>query len=156
MTGPGEGTRTRLSARMAAVQALFQSDQTGDNPETVIVQFERHRLGGEDWEAGEAPGAHAGLFATIVRAAARHNSRIDAVIAAHLPEGWPIGRLDPVLRNLLRAGCAELLNADGPPVAVVINEYMDVAHRFFTGEEPKLANAVLDAAARDLRPARAG
>lgn len=148
--------RTRLSARMAAVQALFQAEQAGENPETVIGQFERHRLGGEDWEAGEAPDAHAGLFAAVVRGAARGAERIDVAIAAHLPATWPMGRLDPVLRALLRAGCAELLNPDGPPVSVVINEYIDVAHRFFSGEEPKLANAVLDAAARDLRPGKAG
>jgi N utilization substance protein B len=41
---------------------------------------------------------------------------------------------------------------DGPPGRVVINEYMDVAHGFFDGEEPRLANGVLDHAARRLKP----
>jgi N utilization substance protein B len=36
---------------------------------------------------------------------------------------------------------------------VVINEYMDVAHGFFDGDEPGLANGVLDRIARQLRPA---
>jgi N utilization substance protein B len=34
---------------------------------------------------------------------------------------------------------------------VVINEYMDIAHGFFDGEEPRFANGVLDALARQMR-----
>jgi N utilization substance protein B len=79
--------------------------------------------------------------------------RIDVLIAEALPVDWPLARLDPVLRALLRAGGAELAMLDGPPTRVVINEYLDVAHGFFTGDEPGLANAVLDRLARVLRPA---
>ena len=58
-----------------------------------------------------------------------------------------------VLRALLRAGCAELWGGGAqPPARVVINEYLDIAHGFFGGEEPRFANGVLDAVARDLRP----
>ncbi len=53
----------------------------------------------------------------------------------------------------MRAGAAELSMADGPPAKVVINEYLDVAHGFFDGEEPRMANGVLDRLARLLRPA---
>ena len=44
--------------------------------------------------------------------------------------------------------------ADVPetPAKVIINEYMSVAHGFFSGEEPRMANAVLDRIARILRP----
>jgi N utilization substance protein B len=41
----------------------------------------------------------------------------------------------------------------GPPVKVVLNEYLDVAHGFFDGDEPGLANGVLDHVARQWRPA---
>ena len=44
-------------------------------------------------------------------------------------------------------------SADGPPAKVVINEYLDVAHGFFTGDEPRMANGVLNAVARQLRAA---
>ena len=70
-----------------------------------------------------------------------------------MPGDWPLARIDPVLRALLRAGAAELSMADGPPAKVVINEYLDVARGFFTGPEPGMANAVLDRLARLLRPA---
>ncbi|HTC08108.1 MAG TPA: transcription antitermination factor NusB [Acetobacteraceae bacterium] len=149
--------RARTASRVAAVQALFQSEQAGDNPETVIDQFVRHRLGplieSDGFEEGRVPDAEVPLFARIVRAAAIGQDRIDALIADALPVEWPIGRLDPVLRAVLRAGGAELAMTDGPPTRVVINEYLDVAHGFFTGEEPSMANAVLDRLARALRPA---
>ena len=71
-----------------------------------------------------------------------------------------------MLRALLRAAGAELWDGgDGspggqPPASVVINEYLDIAHGFFGGEEPRFANGVLEALARSLRPeefgARAG
>ena len=38
------------------------------------------------------------------------------------------------------------------PVRVVISEYVEVAHAFFEGDEPKVVNGVLDALARKLRP----
>lgn len=149
--------RPRTASRVAAVQALFQSEQAGDNPETVIDQFVRHRLGtlpeAGGYEDGRVPEAEAALFARIVRGAVAQQDRVDKLIAEALPADWPIARIDPVLRALLRAGGAELAMADGPPTRVVINEYLDVAHGFFTGDEPGMANAVLDRLARALRPA---
>ena len=58
------------------------------------------------------------------------------MLAEALPADWPLARIDPVLRALMRAGAAELAMAEGPPAKVVINEYLDVARGFFTGAEP--------------------
>jgi N utilization substance protein B len=141
---------------VAAVQALFQSDQTGDNPETVIDQFIRHRLGERPgtggFEDGRAPDAEVPLFARIVRTAVRQQETLDRMLVETLPPEWPLGRIDPVLRALLRAGGAELTMSDGAPAKVVINEYLDVARGFFVGAETGMANAVLDRLARLLRP----
>ncbi len=153
--------RPRTAARVAAVQALFQSEQAQSSPETVIDEFIRHRLGelpgpehrgGGGFEEGRVPDADAPLFARIVRLAARQQDAIDRMIAESLSAEWPMARLDPVLRAVMRAGAAELSMPDGPPSRVVINEYLDVAHGFFTGEEPRMANGVLDRLARQLRP----
>ena len=75
------------------------------------------------------------------------------MVADALPSDWPLARIDPVLRALLRAGGAELAATGGAPSKVIINEYLDIARGFFTGPEPGLANAVLDRLARLLRPA---
>lgn len=149
-------SRARTASRVAAVQALFQSEQGGDPVETVINQFIRHRLG--EWpgsggyEEGRVPDADVPLFAHIVRTAVQQQDTLDAMIANALPADWPMARLDPVLRAVLRCGAAELWMSDGPPSRVVINEYLDVSHGFFHGDEPRMANGMLDALARTLRP----
>jgi N utilization substance protein B len=148
--------RPRTGARVAAVQALFQSEQGPTSPETVIDEFIRFRFGNaqgsEGFEDGRVHEVDVKLFANIVRAAVREQDRIDGLIAEHLAADWKIERLDPVLRALIRAGAAELAMKDGPPPRVVINEYLDVAHGFFEGDEPRMANGLLDKLAHLLRP----
>ncbi|GBQ68935.1 transcription antitermination factor NusB [Ameyamaea chiangmaiensis NBRC 103196] len=155
-TDPHPGApRSRTIARVAAVQALFQQEQGGgEAAESIIVQFERHRLeGGEDssFDDGQAPQADRGLFVTIVRDADRNRESILRRLEPVLPSGWPLGRLDPVLRALLTAAVAELMAAQAP-AGVIINEYLDVAHGFFSGDEPKMVNAILDRLAREQAP----
>ncbi len=153
---PANKGRPRTESRVAAVQALFQSEQGQTSPETVIDEFLRHRMGvvadRGGFEDGRVPAAHVPLFGQIVRTATQQQGELDAMISRTLSAGWPLGRLDPVLRALMRAAAAELWLQDGAPARVVINEYLDVAHGFFDGDEPKLANGVIDKLARILRP----
>ena len=74
-----------------------------------------------------------------------------AALGEVLSKDWPLEKLDPVLRALLRAATAELMVPNDPPMRVVINEYLDIAHGFFLGDEPKFANGVLEALARRFR-----
>ena len=149
-------TRSRTASRVAAVQALFQAEQASDSVETVIDQFVRHRLGSlagaDDFEDGRIPDAEVPLFAAIVRGAVRQQDTIDAMLSEALPADWPLARIDPVLRALLRAAGGELAGATSAPGKVIINEYLDVVRGFLTGPEPGIANAVLDRLARLLRP----
>jgi N utilization substance protein B len=145
--------RRRSLARLAAVQALYQLEiNRGLKPETVVAEFTRHRLGREiDGECyGEADAA---LFAEIVRGAAADQQEIDREISAVLIEDWPLPRLEAVLRAILRAGAWELARRPDIPPRVAISEYTGIAHAFFTGKEPGLANGVLDRLGRTLRPA---
>ena len=154
--GPKPRGRPRTGARVAAVQALYQSEHTGESAEAIIDQFVRHRIGvlpgGDGFEEGRVPEADVPLFAAIVRRAAKNGETLDGLIAGHLDKDWPLERLDPVLRALLRAACAELWSTKQPPARVVINEYLDIAHGFFGGDVPRFANGVMDAMARSLRP----
>ena len=147
--------RPRTGARVAAVQALFQSEQNNEPAEVVISQFQRHRLGTQPgdggFEEGRVPEADAPLFAAIVTRVARNAEEVDRIVSEHLDPDWPLPRLDPVLGALLRAACGELSGGKEPPARVVINGYLDIAHGFFGGEEPRFANGVLDAMARALR-----
>ena len=157
---PKAGARPRTASRVAAVQAMFQSEQAQTSPETVIDEFVRHRLGalpGSDgFEDGRVPDAQVPLFSRIVRSVVQQQDTIDRMLAESLSADWPLARIDPVLRAVMRCGAAELLMRDGPPAKVVINEYLDIAHGFFDGEEPRMANGVLDTLARHLRASEFG
>lgn len=149
--------RPRTGARVAAAQALFNAEMSGESVETVLDQFVRHRLGplpGSDgFEDGRVEEADVPLFTRILRGAATEPARLDAAIGQHLAGGWTLAKLDPVLRAILRAAAGELRDKEGPPARVVIKEYMDVAHGFFGGDEPRFCNGVLDALARAMRAA---
>jgi transcription antitermination protein NusB len=148
--------RPRTMSRVAAVQALYQAEQGEISSETVIDQFVRHRIGVDvpgqgGLEEGHLREADIPLFARIVRTATQQQDTVDGMIANALPESWPMTRLDPVLRAIFRAGGAELWTAGGAPAKVVINEYLNVAHGFFSGDEPRMVNGVLDKLAHLLR-----
>ncbi|WP_206933911.1 transcription antitermination factor NusB [Roseococcus thiosulfatophilus] len=152
---PQNPARPRTGARVAAVQALFQAEQSGESVETVLDQFVRHRLGSipgqQGFEDGRVEAADVSLFARVLRGAATNPDDLDQVITQHLAQGWALNRLDPVLRAILRAAGGEMRDMGGPPARVVIKEYMDIAHGFFGGEEPRFCNGVLDAMARSFR-----
>lgn len=151
--GPRGGSRRRSVARLAAVQALYQLElNRGVDPESVVREFARHRFGQEidGDQYGEADPA---LFSDIVRGVAADQEQLDAMISSVLTEEWPLARLDTVLRAILRAGIYELARRRDIPPRVSISEYTAVAHAFFVGKEPGLANGVLDRLGRTLRAA---
>lgn len=145
--------RPRTAARVAAVQALFQIEQNDDRAESVVQQFIVHRFGttlnNESYEEGYVPEPDTRLFISVVKQAVSHRSAILEQLGLTLPATWPASRLDPVLRALFLAALGEALTGD-VPASVIINEYMDIAHGFFSGEEPKLVNGVLDTAIKRL------
>ncbi|POF64035.1 transcription antitermination factor NusB [Novacetimonas maltaceti] len=159
-TPRGGRNRSRTASRVGAVQALFQIEQAGDNAEAVVSQFTRHRLATGDAASGYAeglvPDADVRLFTAIVRGSVARQKEIDAMVVDVLPSSWPMERLDPVLRALLRAAGGELTAQDPAPSRVIINEYMDVAHGFFSGDEPRMLNGVLDAMSRRIAGGEAG
>jgi len=149
--GPRPGSRRRSVARLAAVQALYQLELNREaDPEVVVREFARHRLGQEiDGDRyGEADPV---LFSDIVRGVSSDLDRLDATISEVLTEEWPLPRFDAVLRAILRAGAYELVHRSDVPPRVSINEYTTIAHAFFSDKEPGLANGVLDKLGRTLR-----
>jgi N utilization substance protein B len=145
--------RRRSIARLAAVQALYQLElNPGRGADSVVGEFIHHRIGREI--DGEVYGtADEGLFADIVRGVAAHRERLDETLSAALSEEWPLGRLETLLRIILESGAYELVHRADIPPRVTMSEYVAIAHAFFDGKEPSLANGVLDRLARTLRGA---
>ncbi|MEM6760355.1 MAG: transcription antitermination factor NusB [Pseudomonadota bacterium] len=143
--------KMRSAARLYAVQALFQMEQTGQTVDAIRHEFVDHRFGAvyEGQEMAEGDPDH---FGRVMENAVNYQAPIDQATDRALVAKWPIARIDPTLRALFRAAGAELRDAYTPP-RVVISEYVDVASAFFPdGKEPKFVNAVLDHMAREAQP----
>lgn len=141
----------RAVARFAAVQALYQMDQTGSGARDIVKEFELFRLR-QDLEGEELRAIDMNWFDGIVTGVVAHQRAIDTAVDDALKAGWPLKRIDLTLRAVLRAGTFELMFRDDVPVRVVISEYVETAKAFFSEDEPRLANGVLDTIARDVRP----
>jgi N utilization substance protein B len=141
-------------ARLAAAQALYQIELTGRPAQIVVGEFTELRLddvlGTNDGE--EPAAADPDWFARVVTGAWAAHERLDPAIERHLATGWTLERSGFPFRACLRAGAFELAECPDVPVAVVIDEYVEVAHALLTGDEPKVVHAILDRLARSLRP----
>ncbi len=151
----------RGASRLAAVQALYQMDMSGNRIDDVVKDFLSGAIGGEvieedlDLETEEVVPLielNAEMFSVLVRGAAAMRERLDEVIGKSLSSGWEADRLEPILRNILRCGIYELLEREEVPPRVAISEYVGMARAFYDAPEAGMVNAVLDRLAREVRP----
>lgn len=147
--------RSRSAARLAAVQALYQQEMEGTPTARLLREFHEHRLGATIEDA-QYVDAERSFFDDLVQGVEARRSDIDEAITARLAQGWSLERLDRPMRAILRAGAYELIARADVPVGSVISEYVDVAHAFYDKRESGFVNGLLDAIAKEARPARAG
>jgi len=91
------------------------------------------------------------LTRVLVEGVQEHQSPLDASIAAHA-KGWTLARMPAIDRNVLRIAGFELLCLTDVPVAVVLDEAVELAKRFSTDDSGRFVNGVLSALALELRP----
>ncbi|KPP93398.1 transcription antitermination factor NusB [Erythrobacter sp. HL-111] len=155
MTSRNPRSRARSSARLAAVQALYQQQMEQTPLARLLDEFHQHRLGRtiDDDEHRDAVYAEAEVpfFDDIVRGVAARRAEIDDLLTARLASGWTLARLDKTMLQVLRAGAYELIARPDVPAGAAINEYVDVAKAFFDDREAKFVNGILDALAREVR-----
>jgi N utilization substance protein B len=154
MAGAVKQSNKRGSARLAAVQALYQMDLTSARLMDVVSEYENLRLGKEvDADAGPDTYREADpqWFRAVLAGVVAEQKRIDPIIQKTLPPDWPLSRVETLLRAILRAGVWELLAKKDVPAKVIINEYLDVTKAFFEEDEFKLVNGLLDRVARKHR-----
>ena len=132
---------------MAAVQALYQLEMTGEAAGEVIREFMQHRIG----EPKSGRPTDVALFSDLVSGVMRDPGPVDARIAGLLVSGWNIDRLEVTLRAILRLGVYELAHHEATPAEVVIAEYVDIAQAFHDERAAGLVNGVLDSVSGELR-----
>ena len=141
----------RGAARLAAVQALYQMDIGGAGINDIFAEFESHWLGNEV-EGEQYLPAEEAFFRDVVAGVLRDQNKLDPLIDDALSKGWPLARIEAILRAVMRAGSYELEHRKDIPARVIISECVDVAYAFVEGDETGMVNAVLDQIARQFRP----
>jgi len=149
-TPAGPAGQGRSTARLAAVQALYQIELSDAALESVIEEFLDHRIGREI-EGAQYAEADREHFKWLVRGVSERIEELDVCLSSALKTGWTVGRLGALMRGLLRAATTELLARPDIPARVVMNEYVELAGAFFSRREPAFVNAALDNLARRLR-----
>lgn len=79
---------------------------------------------------------------SLVAGIQEHHSEIDSLIARYA-DRWAIDRMPVIDRTLVRIGLYELLWGEGIPVAVAINEAVELAKSLSTDDSGRFINGLL-------------
>ena len=138
---PGLGHRARSLARRLALQALYQI-QINPRPWADTQQ----ELAADP----EADRVDLDYFRQLIAAIAPHREALDTRLA-RLCE-IPPHELDPIEHAALWLGLYELESCPELPYRVALAEAVQLTKQFGATDGHKFVNAVLDKAARELRP----
>lgn len=135
----------RHLARSVVLQTLFEWDTTSASMDSTkeILARNAAEFGGEGSDEPFMESLMAGVLAK--------KEDLDLIIAKAAPD-WPIEKIAPVDRNILRMGLYELLFADRSqvPAKVAINEAIELAKTFGGESSGRFVNGVLGAVYKEM------
>ena len=126
----------RTDAREQAIILLYESEQRSISPLELL----------EDREI-----ASVDLTSELLNGIEAARETIDAEIVTYA-KGWALDRMPALDRAILRLAIYELTSRPDVPVAVVIDEAVELAKRFSTDDSGRFVNGVLAAVAKAARP----
>jgi N utilization substance protein B len=125
----------RSRGREVALQVLYQIEQNSGMPLSEVRQFINRRLLGEPKLVE--------FTESLIAGVREHQPRIDAIIK-EVAENWRLDRMATIDRNILRLGAYEVLFCPEVPAKVAINEALELAKRYSTGQSSRFVNGILD------------
>lgn len=134
---------TRHKARECALQMLFAADVLTGGADRLAEDY-WNELGDESLDSKTRDFADRLALGTL-----REMTTIDDRIRSRA-EHWRIERMAIVDRNVLRLAVYEFLHGEDTPMAVAINEALELARRFSSYEATQFINGILDAIKHDL------
>ena len=126
----------RTDAREQAIILLYESEQRSISPLELLADREI---------------ASADLTSELLTGIEASREAIDAEIVTYA-KGWALDRMPALDRAILRLAIYELTSRPDVPVAVVIDEAVELAKRFSTDDSGRFVNGVLAAVAKVARP----
>lgn len=130
---PGEDVRS--SARERAVHFLYEAESRS-LPVSEIIAAQILAVDN--------------LVSLLTSGVSYRQPQLDEMITEY-SHTWTIHRMPAIDRNVLRLAIYELLDRPEVPVAVIINEAVELAKRFSTEESGRYVNGVLSAIAKRVR-----
>src|ERR1700733_8163374 len=135
----------RHLARSVVLQTLFEWDTTDASDTDVAEMLARNveEFGGEETDKA--------FMENLLQGVLAKRADLDLVIEKAAPD-WPIDKIAPVDRNILRIGLFELLFADRTqvPAKVAINEAIELAKVFGGESSGRFVNGVLGAVYKEM------
>ena len=135
---------SRTLAREAAFKALFQLEFNFDDTEPEAYEnlaIETMFDDNPKLTTKDLP-----FLENLVKGTREHLSEIDALIIAHLKEGWQLSRIMTADRNILRLAVYEMKFVDEPiKKNIVINEAVELAKKYGTDDSSRFVNGILEA-----------
>ena len=128
-------------ARKLALQALYRWQLNQSPWQDLVAEFS---------SADDMAHADRDYFRVLIEGVCGSHAALDAELAAWMDR--PPQQLDPVEHAVLLIAAHELERQPDVPFRVVINEAVSLTKRFGATDGHKFVNAVLDRAARTLRP----
>jgi N utilization substance protein B len=123
----------RHTSRVIALQALYEIDAVGHDPEETVAR----------WAVEQHASADATAFAQqLVKGVLQEREELDTLLQGSAPQ-FPVPRIAPVDRAVLRLAIYELLYVPATPPKVVINEAVELAKQFGGDNSFKFVNGVL-------------
>ncbi|MGE0880070.1 MAG: transcription antitermination factor NusB [Acidimicrobiia bacterium] len=125
----------RSEARERAVSLLYEAEIKEQEPGAVVAAL---------------PVAPDDLAVLLVEGVAGRQDEIDALLRRYT-EGWTLERMPAVDRAILRVATFELVGRPEIPIAVVIDEAVELAKRLSTDDSGRFVNGMLSSIARSTR-----
>lgn len=155
-----EKIKMKTAARLAAVQATYMTAYNSLPVDEVVNDFVTGKIGrfviednpenGEE-EFLELSSMDNHYFEELVRGVHLKKQDLESSLNIFLTSGWSLERLDGTLQALLLCAIFELNNNHEVDAKIIIQEYVDMAYAFFSKNEPKMVNALLDQIAKEIR-----
>ena len=135
----------KLSARLSAVQAMYQASQNKQSMRIILDEYLHHRSDMEI-EGERLVQPDGALLKKILYGVDERRQELEAIIDANLNKDAQDRKIEPLLKAILMCGAYELLiqEVDSP---IIINDYLNVGHSFYDRNEVALINGVLDSIA---------
>jgi N utilization substance protein B len=134
-SAPVDGA-ARHQARERALFLLYEGEMKGESPSAVLAA---------------QPVPPEPFTVSLVEGVERHRAESASLVSA-ASEAWPIDRMAVVDRLVLDLAVSELLDPEGPPVAVVIDEAVELAKTYSTDRSGSFVNGILSTVAAQVRP----